>query len=285
MGGTRLVAAVSVLALLSISSSAQADEPPGLPVDEPAQQIDEPQSGWRRYLVDGGAIPFLWAPLAGRILLDKYAVPRDGSPLLFSDDEGGAPKSSWQIPGWAISSLGGVSVIGMIASGDGSRAYHVKGLAESLSTGVLVTGLIKTAVGRHRPFWTADDNTSGSRRSFPSGHSTQAFAIATYTILFLRGHVFDKYRGDRTLPWWEAAAYGGIALGATALAGERVIHNRHHLSDVVVGGLLGTATSSLFYLYQERRYDRHIADESRKQLTVTPTQGTRGATVGLSFVW
>lgn len=270
------MSALCVFAVLSTAGAARADDP--------VDRVDKPKPSFdASYLYDGGAVAFLWVPLAGRILLDKYATPAE-RPTFFSSSEGGAPKSSWQIPGWAISSLGGLSVAGMIASGDSSRAYHVKGLAESLSTGVLVTGLIKTAVGRHRPFWSSDDNSTGSRRSFPSGHSTQAFAIATYSILFLRGHVFSKYRGDRTLPWWEAATYGGIALGASALAGERVLHNRHHLSDVVIGGLLGTATSSAFYIYQERRYQRHVAEDNAR-LTITPTQGSRGATVGFSFAW
>ena len=234
------------------------------------------------YLWDGGAIPFIWAPLAGRIALDVYATPRE-TPLVFNS-EGGAEKADWQIPGWAITSLGGVSAVGMIASGDRSRFYHVKGLAQSLSTGVLVTGLIKVAVGRHRPDWSEDSNTSGSRRSFPSGHATQAYAIATYTTLYLRGHVFAKHRGDRFLPWYEAATYGGIAVAATALAGERVWHNRHHTSDVIIGGLLGTATSTLFYLYQDGRYDDHEL-ERRKQLTIMPAANGDGASVGLSCVW
>jgi membrane-associated phospholipid phosphatase len=173
----------------------------------------------------------------------------------------------------------------MIASGDKSRFYHVKGLAESLSTGVFLTGAVKVIVGRHRPDWSQDSNTPGSRRSFPSGHSTQAWAIATYTALYLRGHVFDKYRGDKVLPWYEALTYGGIAAAAAGLSGERVLHNKHHLSDVVIGGIVGSATSALFYWYQDGRYDKHTRAEERKQLVVTPAERGQGATVGLSWMW
>jgi membrane-associated phospholipid phosphatase len=276
MGGKRIAVVACCLFGLLGSRKALADGS--------ADQVDEPDREiGPSYLWDGGAIPFLWAPRAGRILLDVYTTPRS-TPLAFDSFEGGATKADWQIPGWAITGLGGVTALGMIAGGDDARYYHVKGLAESLATGVLVTGAIKVVVGRHRPDWDADSNTPGSRRSFPSGHATQAFAIATYGILYLRGHVFDKLRGNSRLPWWEAATYGGIALGATALAGERVLHNRHHLSDVAIGGLLGTASSTLFYLYQEKRYDNHASREM-KQLTVTPTQGSRGATVGISFAW
>ena len=274
-GGKRSLAIATCLFIALGATSARAEE-----------QVDRPEEGELSpsYLWDGGAIPFLWAPLAGRLLLDTYTSPRD-TPYAFDDFEGGATKADWQVPGWAISSLGGVSAVAMIASGDRSRFYHVKGLAQSLSTGVFMTGLVKVAFGRHRPDWSAESNTPGSRRSFPSGHATQAFAIATYTGLYLRDHVFDKYRGNKTLPWWEAATYGGLLLGASALAGERVLHNRHHLSDVVVGGLLGSATSTLFYWYQERRYDSKVSDEKRKHLTVTPAERGSGATVGVSFAW
>jgi hypothetical protein len=235
------------------------------------------------YLYDGGAIPFLWAPLAGRILLDKYTTPRD-TPYGFSSSEGGAKHPDWEIPGWGVTALGGASAIGMVLGGDDSRFYHVKGLAEALSTGVFVTGGVKVLVGRHRPDWDEDVNSAGSRRSFPSGHATQAFAIATYTSLYLRGHVFDKHRGDSILPWWEAATYGGIALTATALAAERVWHNKHHVSDVVIGGLIGSATSTLFYLYQDGRYDDHNA-ETRKQISIIPVKDGEGATLDVSFAW
>jgi membrane-associated phospholipid phosphatase len=265
--------------LLLLAGNASADDLP--PLADPAPVVDNPNELDLSYLWDGGAIPFLWAPLAARLALDAHAAPRE-EPLAFPN-EGGAEKSDWQIPGWAISSLGGVSAIGMIASGDRSRLYHVKGLAQSLSTGCLLTGIAKVTFGRRRPYWTEDSGVD-ARRSFPSGHSTQAFAIATYTALYLRGHVFDELRGDSTLPWWEAVTYAGIATGATLLAAERVWHNRHHKTDVIVGGLVGTATSALFYIYQDGRYDDREA-ERRKQLSIVPVENGDGAAVTLSFGW
>ena len=276
----KLVSATCMV--MSLAATASADDVLSLPSMEEHRQVDAPSGELQlSYLWDGGAIPFIWAPLAGRIALDTLATPRE-EPLVFGS-EGGAPKMDWQIPGWAVTSLGGVSAIGMIASGDRSRFYHVKGLAQSLSTGVLFTAAVKVSVGRHRPDWSEDANTDSSRRSFPSGHATQAYAIATYTALYLRGHVFKKYRGDRVLPWYEAVTYTGIAGAATALAGERVWHNRHHLSDVVIGGLLGTATSTLFYFYQDGRYEDHNAE--RKQLSIVPAQSGHGASVGVTWAW
>ncbi|MDQ3366761.1 MAG: phosphatase PAP2 family protein [Myxococcota bacterium] len=235
------------------------------------------------YLVDGGALVFLWGALAGRLLLDKYYYEPANRPRFFSDFEGGEARSSWEMPGWGVTAFGGVLAAGMLGSGDGSRYYHTKGLAESLATGVFVTGLIKATVGRHRPDHDPAIDDPSSRRSFPSGHATQAFAIATYAALYLRLHVFDSRRGSQTLPWWEAATYGGILVGASALAGERVLHNRHHLTDVAVGGLLGTASSALFFWYQERRFREGQGESS--SLTVMPKLSAESATVQLGFTF
>lgn len=273
---------ICVLTTLATLGTVYAD-PAHVPPIDPAPVGPEARGGLDlSYLVDGGAVPFFWGALAGRLALDKWAKPRD-TPLFFSDSEGGATKSSWEVPGYAVTGLG-LSLGGaMLLSGDSSRMYHVKGLAESLMTGCLVTGAIKTVVGRHRPDWSEDNNSDSERRSFPSGHSTQAFAIATYAILYLRGHVFDSRRGDSVLPWWELATYTGIGLGAAAIAGERVYHNRHNLSDVAIGGALGTLSSGLFYWYQNGRYEKHAQKEAIKDLTITPSVTPTGAQVGLSF--
>lgn len=277
MGGKRTAFAVCLICV--VSTRAFADDldqrPEGGPTDRPGLS----------YLVDGGAIPFLWAPIATRIALDAYARPRS-TPLGFSSSEGGAEKASWQTPGWGISALGGVLALGMIGGGDASRYYHVKGLAEALATGCVITAGLKVAFGRRRPDWDATRDSPGSRRSFPSGHATQAFAIATYAALYLRRHVFAGRRGDSAMPWWEAATYGGLLVGAGALAGERVLHNRHHLTDVGAGALLGTATSTLFFLYQDRRYKDHAREATPVSLSPGVGGGT-GASAGMSmsFVW
>ncbi|MFN0245846.1 MAG: phosphatase PAP2 family protein [Kofleriaceae bacterium] len=278
---------IIVLTSLVVVRAAAADPLPPSPV-EPAPTGPEGSSTIDlSYLVDGGALPFFWGAMAGRLALDAWASPRK-TPLFFSEKEGGAPRSSWEVPGYAVTGLGVGLGLGMVLSGDDSRMYHVKGMAESLMTGCFVTGAIKTVIGRHRPDWSADINSDSSRRSFPSGHSTQAFAIATYAILYLRGHVFDT-REDSVV--WELAAYTGIGLGAAAVAGERVWHHRHNLSDVAIGGLLGTVSSSLFYFYQEGRYRDHATKEARggsavsKSLTITPAVTPRGAQVGMSFVF
>lgn len=235
------------------------------------------------YLWDGGAVPFIWGTMAARIAMDRW-VPASGSPMGFSTSEGGAGVASWETPGWAVTSTAGVLGVAMALGKDEARWYHVKGLAETMATGAFVTGALKLAFARQRPDYSgeASNGFGGGNRSFPSGHSTQAFEVATYAVLYLRTHGFDKYRPHGEFRWWEGAAYAGIYGAAAAVAGERVYHHRHHLTDVAAGAVLGTATSALFFLYQERRYQASRSLEKRAFL-ISPS--VSGEDVSVKAQW
>jgi membrane-associated phospholipid phosphatase len=236
------------LAVVLASAPAVADDAIPLPTGEQTDQL-EPS-----YLLDGGAMAFLWAPALGTLFVDKYLEPRS-TPLLFSSDEGGAPsKRSQEIPG-AVLGVGGAVIVGAIALGDDpSRFYHAKGMAQSIVTSGFFTVTAKRIFARHRPDHDAMTSLASENRSFPSGHTTRAFSTLVYAGLYLRHHGFDQWRKPGTLPWWEVASYAGLGGLALALGGERVYHNRHHVSDVIAGGLLGTASSVAFFYYQERRF-------------------------------
>ena len=70
-------------------------------------------------------------------------------------------------------------------------------------------------------------------KSFPSGHSTFAFAGA---------HALQKEYGQGS-PW---IAVGGYAV-ATGVAVDRVVKDRHHWYDVCTGAVIGIATTELVY--------------------------------------
>lgn len=75
--------------------------------------------------------------------------------------------------------------------------------------------------------------TSWRARSFPSGHAATAFAAASLACAF-HGHL--QVLGDRRA---DAMACGvGIGL-ATATGLLRVAYGVHHVTDVIVGALLG----------------------------------------------
>ena len=86
---------------------------------------------------------------------------------------------------------------------------------------------LKKIVGRRRPL-------SSERDSFPSGHTTLAFTMAT-----VGGHEYPKLR----IPLY-AAAFG------TAFA--RVYLGRHYPSDVIVGALIGTLVGIHITHYRNR---------------------------------
>jgi membrane-associated phospholipid phosphatase len=199
------------------------------------------------WLVDGGAVPLFWISLGAEFAVDRWVAPRS-TPLWFSPHDGGAPPASWEVPDWTLYVVG-VGVATTLALGDDpSRWYHVKGLAESMATAGLVMTVAKKVFGRHRPDWSPKDTASYQRESFPSGHPTEAFAIATYAALYLHDHVF----GDR-LTVGAGLAYTGIFASAGLVAAERVVHHRHFLSDVAIGALVGATVSALIYRYQEQR--------------------------------
>ena len=110
---------------------------------------------------------------------------------------------------------------------------------EAVMMGELTSYLIKGTVGRARPFVNIDDPDdfnmfkgfgSSKWRSFPSGHSTTAFAAAAAVT-------------DETTLWWPKSTWivGPVMYGgATMVALSRMYHNRHWASDVAVGALIGT---------------------------------------------
>lgn len=276
---------IVIAAIMAIAPAVRADhlaDPTDSGRSDPATAApDDPPSV--SYLWSDGAIPFVWGALGLRLAVDHYVAPRD-TPLLFSASEGGAANYPWEVPGWTVSLTAGVVGALMVSGKDPAKWHHVKGLAESLSTGALITGVLKPAFGRHRPGWDPVTDTQGDRRSFPSGHATQAFAIATYTALYLRGHTFARFRDGDEWPAYEIAAYAGLAAAASAVSAERVWHNRHHVSDVVAGGVLGTLSSAAFYYYQEHNVRDHRRRE-RSQLMVLPMLDGEASGLSLAGGW
>ena len=124
--------------------------------------------------------------------------------------------------------LGGFYLAGIAT--DDETAVHVAqdGLAASIIASGLISPAIKLAVGRSRP----RNNVgiaylkpfSEPNASFPSGHTTEAFALAAV--------IADHYQED----WVDYTVYS-IA-GMVGLA--RTYHDAHFASDVLLGAMIGT---------------------------------------------
>jgi len=112
---------------------------------------------------------------------------------------------------------------GIITDQSRQRTFSNTGLlVESILTTSMATSIIKTISHRQRP------NGKGYR-SYPSGHTSSAFALAA-VIKYLYG----KYPS--------CFAYGIAAF----VASSRINDNKHYLSDVVSGALLGTLIGRSF---------------------------------------
>lgn len=133
-------------------------------------------------------------------------------------------------------------------------------MTEAAVLGSLSSLAFKTIVGRQRPYETASRSQFGkSGDSFPSGHTTAAFAAA---------QVFaDEMPREQ---WgWRVLAYG--LAGATAYA--RMDSNAHWFSDTVAGAALGIATGRFIS-------GRHQGNKSKLAWWVAPLD--RGALVSVA---
>lgn len=122
----------------------------------------------------------------------------------------------------------GTWAVGQIWGDDGLK-HTGADMVEALALSSASTFVLKHAVGRNRPDATNDRDTWHTGGvSFPSGHTSAAFAAA---------QVFADSRPEGE--WgWRAVAYGTGALTAFA----RVHDNMHWASDAVAGAALGLAT-------------------------------------------
>jgi undecaprenyl-diphosphatase len=112
----------------------------------------------------------------------------------------------------------------------------------SVLTAVIVTTTLKYTINRPRPFETysfIEKVTSGGSPSFPSGHTTDAFVLATaLSLAFPRRHII-----------WPAF------LWATAIAYSRMSLGVHYPADVLVGILIGTGAALLWHIIFSSRQE------------------------------
>lgn len=136
--------------------------------------------------------------------------------------------------------LGGFYLAGRYLHNDKARLVAEDGLASSLIAAGAIAPLLKATVGRSRPSQTEGTFVTGEGNvSFPSGHTTQAFAVASV----IASH-YDS-------PWVKTAAYGLAGLVGWA----RIENNAHYASDVLAGALIGTIVGrTVVRLHENQRF-------------------------------
>jgi len=103
---------------------------------------------------------------------------------------------------------------------------------------------LKEVVGRARPTHSLEDSDElqpfSGHDSFPSGHTTVAFALAT---------ALDRVTGARWVPW--------VVYPAAALCGWSRVHDRRHwTSDTIAGAAIGFGTASKTDRWLQNRSSR-----------------------------
>ncbi|MFT3825642.1 MAG: phosphatase PAP2 family protein [Chitinophagaceae bacterium] len=159
--------------------------------------------------------------------------------------------------------LGGLGALG-IATHNEKLTTTVMLSSQAFITSGVWAFVFKTAFGRTRPYeynhWTGPGRVFRPQdrslkdcsefNSFPSGHTTTAFAIAT---------VFAKrYKSDA---WVGVTAYSL----ATLVGISRMTENRHWGSDVLAGGILGYLCGSAVVKNYERTLCRSAARSTKLQ--------------------
>jgi membrane-associated phospholipid phosphatase len=153
---------------------------------------------------------------------------------------------------------------------------------EAVLMGEMTGYVLKGMVGRGRPFATNQDPDDfkpfkgfgdGDWRSFPSGHSTTAFAAAAAVT-------------DETTLWWPKSTWiiGPVMYGgATMVALSRMYHNRHWASDVAVGALIGTFSGKKVVLASHSN-PGNLIDRIMLNGVITPSE-YGGVKIGLWKSW
>ena len=101
----------------------------------------------------------------------------------------------------------------------------------------------------------------------------------------MRNHGFNPYRGGKFLPWWETLFYAG-ALGVSVyIPYTRLNDNRHHMSDVITGGVVGGLVSMGFFFWQEKRYQNAAKGVETLPADLSLSWRQNQKSLNFSFVW
>ena len=168
----------------------------------------------------------------------------------------------------------GLYGVGRLARWQNVADLGLHGLEAVVLSGA-ITNVIKDLAGRARPYFTEDTSASnfafgrgfksGDYQSFPSGHTTAAFAAASAVT-------------SESLRWWPQgiwfvapAMYGG----ATLVGLSRMYNNKHWASDVVLGAGIGTF-SGLKVVRYNHNHPGNFIDRVLLHVSVAP-DGMGGA--------
>jgi len=136
---------------------------------------------------------------------------------------------------------------------------QVKDIALITAANYVVVKTLKVATNETRP--------NGSKNSFPSGHTSNAFALA--------GILRHELKGSHPV-----LSYSGY-LFATTTGAFRVLNNKHWVSDVLVGAGVGMLVTDVFYKIQNKHQETR---KKEKKVTSIFVPTFKNKTVGISGI-
>jgi membrane-associated phospholipid phosphatase len=148
---------------------------------------------------------------------------------------------------YAAGVVGGFYVAGALTGNDTALQVAQDSIAASLIASGIITPAIKLVAGRSRPRAGEDvyhfKPFSDANSSFPSGHTTEAFALASV--------IASHY--DET--WVTCASYSTAGLVGLA----RSYHQAHFASDIVAAAMIGTLVGKSVVSYNVGLRDGKLA--------------------------
>lgn len=168
---------------------------------------------------------------------------------------------------WAV--IGAYGIAGFVFQAPDAKNIFFDSVMASILASGIITPTLKFVIGRERPRESNSDTVfhpfNGSDNSFPSGHATQAFAVASV----ISAH------SDQV--WVSVTAYTIAGLVGFA----RVYHNAHWTSDVTAGALIGTVVGRGVVAIN----DRIRKGEGKVSVTFAPMFGdqAKGGVVTVVF--
>ena len=116
-------------------------------------------------------------------------------------------------------------------------------IGSALVVTVIITTVAKYTVNRTRPFIKypyIEKEAAGGSPSFPSGHTSEAFALATsVSLTYSKWYVIAP-----SLLWAGAVGYSRMDLGV------------HYPSDVLAGAIIGSGCSWITFKVNQRLYNK-----------------------------
>ena len=125
--------------------------------------------------------------------------------------------------------IGTIPLVPAFSNNNYSKALKMS--LNVISLNGIITNIVKMTVKRQRPdsFYKTRADADDSFRSFFSGHTSTTFALGTSNAILLS----EAYPDKRNLIW-----FANLSL-ATATGYLRIAGDKHYLSDVFCGGIVG----------------------------------------------